>query len=137
MMIEPRSLSTRSPLTWILAFVCVAFLALGFRTLLFPASAAAFYGVPLAGSDGLAFVQAYGARNIAISLLAITLLIMDARLAIAALLGLAAMIAAFDFWIVSSHAGFNPAIKHLAYIVALGGLAVTVVWTRRSASSQK
>jgi len=44
------------------------FLAVGTSEILAPAGWDASYGIPLASDDGLSFVQAVGARNIAISL---------------------------------------------------------------------
>ncbi len=126
-----RSFEFRSPMTWVVAFAAFVFLLLGLRTLLFPASAAAFYGIPATAPEALAFVKAYGARNIAISLLAMTLLVLDVRKGIVALLGFAALIAALDAWIVASHAGMGTAAKHFVYVIVLSGLALATAWTGR------
>ena len=132
-MTADRSLSLRSPMTWVIATVVLGFLLLGLRTVLFPASAAAFYGVPATAPEALSFVQAYGARNIALSLLAATLLVLDVRSGIVALLAYAALIAVLDAWIVTSAAGLGAALKHFAYVVGLSGLALATAWTGRRA----
>ena len=134
-MTASRFLHARSPLTWVLGVAMTIFLALGLRTFFFPASAAAFYGIPTGSLEALAFVQAYGARNVAISLIAFSLLAQDARNGIAALLCGAALIAALDFWIVISHAGTGPALKHIVYVVVLSGLALVTMRGGRSSEA--
>lgn len=105
--------------TWLAALAALVFLGLGLRALLDPVGASAFFGVPVAGADGLAFVRVYGARNVGISLVALALIALDMRLGLAALLFAAALIAGLDFAVVSSQAGAARAAKHLGYVVAL------------------
>ena len=105
--------------TWLAAVAALVFLGLGLRALLDPVGASAFFGVPVAGADGLAFVRVYGARNVGISLVALALITLDMRLGLAALLFAAALIAGLDFAVVSSQAGAARAAKHLGYVVVL------------------
>ena len=116
-----RSLPSNAASTWIAALAALAFLGLGLRALLAPTAAAASFGVPLASGDGLAFVRAFGARNIGLSLVALALIALDKRRGLAAVFCAAALIAALDFSIVATRAGALPAAKHLVYVVALSG----------------
>lgn len=119
-----RSLPWAAPTTWVALLAALVFLALGLRAVLDPASAAAFFGLPVPTSEGLAFVQVFGARNIGLSLLALTLLILDLRTGLAAVFLAAGVIAGLDAWIVLFHAGFKFALKHFAYLVALPSFGV-------------
>jgi len=114
-----RTLPLDAPSTWIAALAAVIFLGLGLRALLAPAGAAAFFGLPLAGTDGLAFVRVFGARNIGLSLVALALIALDLRLGLAAVFLAAALIAGLDFSIVAGEAGALRAAKHLGYVAAL------------------
>ena len=80
-----RNLAWRSPLTIILVLAAVAFLGLGLRAFLIPEAASAFFGAPTTAPEAPVFVKAYGARNIAIALLALTLIRLDLRAPLAAL----------------------------------------------------
>jgi hypothetical protein len=122
-----RDLPYTAVTTWILMLAACAFLVIGLRALLAPSAAAAFYGLPPAQNlDGRAFVRAFGARNIGLSLLALGLVFLDARRGIAVVLGAAALIALIDAWIVVTHADLIRAAKHVGYVVALGGFAIWV-----------
>ena len=119
-----RDLAWRSPLTITLILAAIAFLGLGARTFFLPEVAAAFFGAPATAPEALVFVKAYGARNIAIALLALTLIRLDLRVPLAALLALAALTAALDASAMFGFSGLPGAAKHLAYLVVLGGLAI-------------
>ena len=116
-----RSLPSNAASTWIAALAALLFLGLGLRALLAPIAAATSFGVPLASGDGLAFVRAFGARNIGLSLVALALIALDKRRALAAVFCAAALIAALDFSIVATQAGALHAVKHLVYVVVLSG----------------
>jgi hypothetical protein len=120
-----RALPFNAASTWVAVGAAVIFLGLGLRALLAPIGAAAFFGVPLDGGDGLAFVQVFGARNIGLSLVAIALIGLDARLGLAAVFFAAALIAGIDFSVVANHAGTARAVKHLGYVL---GLAAFGLW---------
>jgi hypothetical protein len=107
--------------TWIAGLAALAFLGIGLRAVLAPAGAAAFFGLPVPAAEGLPFVQVFGARNVGLSLLALTLLVLDVRLGVAAVFLAAALIAGLDAWIVTTHAGVARALKHLAYVAGLAG----------------
>lgn len=119
-----RSLSSNAASTWIATLAALLFLALGLRALLSPTAAAASFGVPLTSGDCLAFVQAFGARNIGLSLVALAMIGLDERRGLAAVFCTAALIAALDFSIVTARAGALHAVKHLAYLVSLSGFGL-------------
>jgi hypothetical protein len=119
-----RDLAWRSPLTIVLCLAGIAFLGLGMRTFFMPEAAAAYFGAPSGAPEALVFVKAYGARNIAIALLALTLVWLDQRRVLAALLALAALVAALDASVMFGYSGLAGAAKHLAYVAGLGGLAL-------------
>jgi hypothetical protein len=119
-----RNLAWRSPLTIILVLAAVAFLGLGLRAFLIPEAASAFFGAPAIAPEALVFVKAYGARNMALALLALTLVWMDLRAPVAALLALAALVAALDASAMFGFSGLPGAAKHLAYVAGLGGLSI-------------
>ena len=119
-----RTLPYDSVSTWIAIAAALVFFALGMRALLAPAGAAGFFGVPLDGGDGLAFVRVFGARNIGLSLVALAMIALDVRLGLAAVFLAAALIAGLDFSVVASYAGAPRAAKHLGYVVALAGFGL-------------
>jgi len=119
-----RTLPFDAPSTWVAALAAVVFLGLGLRALLDPSGAAPFFGVALDPGPGLAFVQAFGARNIGLALVALALIALDARRGLIAVFFAAALIACLDFSIVASHTDARHAAKHLAYVVGLTGFGV-------------
>lgn len=123
-----RALPFNAASTWVAVAAAVIFLSLGLRALLAPSGAAVFFGVPLDGGDGLAFVQVFGSRNIGLSLVALALIFLDARLELAAVFFAAALIAGLDFSVVASHTGAPRAAKHLGYAL---GLAAFGLWFAR------
>jgi len=114
-----RALPWSAVSTWIAILAALVFLALGMRALLAPAGAASFFGLPVPDANGLSFVQVFGARNIGLSLLALTLIILDIRMGLAVLFLAAGVIAGLDAWIVTSNAGIPYAIKHFIYVIGL------------------
>ena len=116
-----RTLPLTAPSTWVAALAAVLFLGLGLRALLAPAGAAALFGVPLDGGQGLAFVQGVGARNIGLSLVTLALIGLDVRMGLVAVFFAAALIAGLDFSIVATHTGALRAAKHLGYVAGLAG----------------
>jgi len=125
-----RNLPWRSGTTVLVIASAAVFLVMGARALVVPAAQSAFFGIPIESGDGLAFVQAYGARNIGLALTALALVALDMRRGLAALFAAASIIAVCDFAIVSSAAGFAPAAKHLGYVAALA-LAAILIARRR------
>ena len=101
---------------------------IGLRAVFAPSDAAAFFGVALDGPQGLAFVQAMGARNIGLALLAIVLLWLDLKSGVTTLLAAAAVIAGLDAWIVGQDAGWMKATKHIAYTIAFTAAAGWLGW---------
>ncbi len=115
-----RNLPWNAPSTWIAFVASVFFLGLGARAIIQPIGASAFFGVAVEGGPGLAFVQAYGARNIGIALTALCLIYFDHRSGLAGLLLAASLIAAIDAYAVGTASGTMAAIKHVIYTFALG-----------------
>jgi hypothetical protein len=125
--IPARALPWRTITTWIAIVAAIGFLIIGLRALLAPVGAAAAFGLPTADNAGLAYVQAFGARNIGLSLVALALAVLDLRRALAILFFAGALIAALDFSIVALHAGAATALKHLGYVAGLAGFGL---WLR-------
>ncbi len=125
-----RSLPWNAPTTWIALGAVAAFFLLGARAVLMPGPASAFFGVGIETGSGLAFVQAFGARNMGLALTGLALIWLDHRTALAALLLAGAFIAAIDAYAVMSAAGFAKGAKHLGYVVGLGAFGLWL-WLRR------
>jgi hypothetical protein len=102
------------------------FAGIGARCLLAPAGGARFFGAPVTGADGLAFVQAMGARNIVLSLTAFGLILFDLRAGLAVLVAAAALMAALDAMIVRGAAGLAKAAKHIAYVPIFTAFALWI-----------
>jgi hypothetical protein len=114
-----RELSWSSPLTWISFLAALALLVIGVRAVLAPASASAGFGIPLGEGPGLAFVQAFGARNIGLSLFAALAIILDQRRSVGILFVCAAIVAFLDAYIVSRQLGFGPSIARPSIIAVV------------------
>jgi hypothetical protein len=127
---QTRQLPWKGPLAWAVALVALALLAIGVRAMWMPSVAAAGFGVPLSGGEGLIYVQAFGARNIGLSLFALTMVALDQRLSLGVLFVCAALIATLDGLIVATHLGFGPGIARPGAIV-LFLLVVAALLLRR------
>jgi hypothetical protein len=117
-----RPLTWRSPTTWIAAIASLGFFAIGARAILQPLAAGAGFGVQLEPGDGLVFVQAFGARNIGPSVLALLLLFFGRRRS----LGLLFACGALDAGILAEHAGaaaaaLRPAVIALVLLASGAG----------------
>lgn len=119
-------------LRFIAAALGLAFLSIGLREVFSPAGWDASYGVALAGSDGLDFVRAVGARNVGLSLVALAAAALGARSVMVCAYAATCVIAILDFGIVSAASGPDRAVKHAVFIVAMGALAVWAARSRRS-----
>jgi Domain of unknown function (DUF4267) len=121
-----RTLSWDGPLAWIVALAALALLAIGIRAMLAPSAAAAGFGMPLGGAEGLIYVQAFGARNIGLSLFALVMIALDQRRPLGVLFVCAALIAVLDGLILATYLGFGPGlVRHgaiAAVLVLLGVL---------------
>jgi hypothetical protein len=116
-----RALPWNGRLVWVVALVALALLALGVRAMLAPLAAATGFGVPLGGAEGLIYVQAFGARNIGLSLFALAMIALDQRRALGVLFVCAALIATLDGLILATHLGFDLS------LVRPGAIAVVLV----------
>jgi hypothetical protein len=125
-----RALPWRAVTTWIAIVAAIGFFAIGLRALLAPAGAASAFGLPLADGDGLAYVRAFGARNIGLSIVALTLIVLDVRRGLAAVFLAGALIAALDFSIVAAQLGPERALKHLGYVAGLAGFGLWLQFRR-------
>jgi hypothetical protein len=114
-----RQMPRNSPLTWVVTLIALALLAIGIRAVLMPAAAATGFGVPLSGGEGLVYVQAFGARNIGLSLLALTMIGLDQRRALGVLFVCSALIAMLDGLIVARHLGLSPGLVRPGAIALL------------------
>ncbi|SJZ89339.1 protein of unknown function [Enhydrobacter aerosaccus] len=120
-----RELSWTSPLPWLSVIVLGALFAIGVRAVMAPATAASGFGIPLTEGNGLAYVQAFGARNIGLGLFALLAIALDQRRSVGIFFLCAAVIALIDAYVVSRHLGFGLSIARPAVIAlvlaALGG----------------
>ncbi|MEM8776764.1 MAG: DUF4267 domain-containing protein [Pseudomonadota bacterium] len=131
-----RSLPYRAPSTIILLALASGFLFLGVRGIIFPSAGAATLGIHASTIDGLGLMQTTAARNIGLSLLALSMIIFDQRRALAGLLFAAAFVSILDFLIVLQTSGLNRSIKHLAYFLLLCAFAI-VTSAKRSQLVEK
>ena len=115
-----RSLPLNVTSTWVAALASMLFFGIGLRALLSPEGASAGYGVSINSGEGLAFVRAFGARNVGLSLVALALIVLDMRAGLAAVFFASAVIAVCDLIIVAGQAGAPAAAQHLVAVVALG-----------------
>ena len=120
---KSRKMPLNSPATLVAIVAALFFLGLGLRGYLDPPGAAQMFGFPNIGEAGFPTMQAVGARNMGLALIALTLVWLDAKQAFIALLLAAALITVLDFTIVWSVAGLEQSAKHLAYAVGLAGFA--------------
>jgi hypothetical protein len=109
------------------------FLRAGVTEIIAPAGWDKSFGVPLQSPDGLAFVQAVGARNAAISLIAISGAIAGSRGIMFLCFAAISLIAAMDFYIVKSAGLTTEYIKHGTFVVVL---ALAAVWTASSGKTK-
>jgi hypothetical protein len=123
----PRALPWRSSVTIVALLAVAAFLFLGLRGLIAPEIAVRSLGVALRDPGDGALMQTTGARNIGMALLALALVLIDARRSFGLLLAAAAVIACLDFTIIRAASGLPEAARHLGYVAFLGGFAVVVL----------
>ena len=106
--------------------IAIAWLTIGVLEVFSPTGWDARLGIPLKGQDGLSFVQAIGGRNFAISLVIIFAAVSCMRAILSALFFAIAIIAAIDFYIVSSAVGAAHAIKHAFFVLLMSCIAAWV-----------
>lgn len=123
----PPSLSARI----IAGLLATGFLTLGVIEIVRPESLGDGYGVHIDGQDGLSLLSAVGARNIALSLIALFATFAGLRATLAAVSGSIAIVAALDFHIVSAASGQETAIKHAVFVVLLTAIALWVWFSER------
>lgn len=123
-----RALPWTSPLLWASATISLLLLAVGVRALIAPGQAAAGYGFPATSADAHVFVQAFGARNIGLSLFAIAAILLDHRSSLAVLFLCAAGIAIIDAGILGQHLGWGAAIIRPLAIAAVVAVLGWLLW---------
>lgn len=110
--------------------VAIAWLFIGVSEVISPKGWDASYGVPLTGEGGLPYVRAVGARNIVISLLVVFFVFSGMRAALAAVFVGIALVAAMDFYTVSTAVGAGHAVKHAVFVLVMASIALWVVRSR-------
>ena len=115
-------------MTIVAIVLALAFLGLGLRGLVDPAGAARSFGLSEIADHGLAAMRAAGARNLALALIGLSLIALDARTALALVLMGAGLIATCDVAIVWQGVGMQVAAKHGVYAVVLWSFGI-LVWT--------
>lgn len=106
--------------------VAMVWLTIGVLEVVSPKGWDVTFGMPLKSADGLSFVQAVGTRNIAISLIAIFAAVSGMRGTLSAVFAAIALIAALDFYVVSTAAGVTHALKHAVFVLVMAGISVWV-----------
>jgi hypothetical protein len=129
-----RQLPWNGALAWVVASVALALLGIGARAILMPEAAAAGFGVPLSGGEGLIYVQAFGARNVGLSLFASAMIALDQRRVLGVLFICAAVIAMLDGLIVAGHLGFGLGVVRPG-VIALLLLFVAAFLLRRNSQA--
>ena len=114
--------------------LATGFLFLGGSEVVSPSGWDARYGVPLRSEHGLSFVQALGARNMALSLIAIFAALTGMRAALATVFAAISFIAAMDFYIVSTAVGTEHALKHALFVVIMACVSLWVAFSGRQGS---
>lgn len=109
--------------------IAIVWLAVGLWEVISPIGWDVKFGVPLKGHDGLSFVQAVGARNFVISLLVIFASVTGMRATLAALMASIAIMAAIDFYIVSSAVSMVHALKHALFVVIMTSISIWVAFS--------
>jgi hypothetical protein len=110
--------------------VAIAWLTIGVLEVISPKGWDATFGIPLKSEDGLSFVRAVGTRNIALSLIAIFAALTGMRGALAAVFAAIALIAALDFYVVSTAVGAAHALKHAFFVLLMAGISAWVAFSR-------
>lgn len=101
-------LKTNSVLFWLAALIAVGIIFIGARFLVSPLPAAAAFGVPVEGTQTLAYLWAKGTRDIVSGLLVIALLwLRVGRRVLAGFIAVAALIPLGDFVNVYLNVGAN------------------------------
>jgi hypothetical protein len=111
-------LDWNQPLTWLAPLLALGATFTGFISLLAPRTAIKLYGLG-AGEEGLRFVPIFGARNLAIGLSTLALLVYGWRQPLGFLFLALTVPAAVDAWLTYRHGSRKAAAVHVA-----GGLAL-------------
>lgn len=106
------------------SILATGFLIVGLSEVISPQGWDGSYGVALTSGEGFSFVRAVGARNIGLSLIALFAALTGMRAALASVFFAIALIAAMDFYIVSSAVGLEHAIKYAVFILLMAGIAL-------------
>lgn len=107
-----------NPLTWLAPLLALGATFTGFAAILAPRTAVKLYGLN-AGEEGLRFVPIFGARNLAIGLSTMSLLVYGWRQPLGFLFLALAVPAVVDAWITHRH-GSRPA----AFVHGAGALTL-------------
>jgi hypothetical protein len=116
----------------------LAFLVISCRALIVPVAAAARYGVPIGDATGAAaaFVRVYASRNLALVFVGGALFLNRAWRPLAVLFSAAALLPAFDVWVVRTHGAADAGIRlHVVSGILLAG-AAGLLWFRTRAAER-
>lgn len=125
--LPPPALSARI----IAGVLAAAFLLLGVAEIVSPQSLGDGYGVRIANPEGLSLLSAVGARNIALSLIALFSVFAGLRATLAAVFAAIAIVAALDFYIVINASGIESAAKHAGFVVLMSAIAAWIWFSGR------
>ena len=124
----PTGAYWRRPAVLFAAFSGLAFMALGLRAILIPATSSSGFGLPMTTASEVLWVQIYGSRTMLLGAIALVLLSLRNVRALAWMLAIGAFLPFFDMGLIISQTGPGPILlRHAAYIVWLG-LAALLLW---------
>lgn len=128
-----KELPSPSMLSRIVASIlALGFLVVGISEFLSPTGWDLSFGVPLTGGSGLSYIQALGARNTGLSLLALFTAITGMRAALASVFLIISLIAAMDFCTVSMAVGAELALKHAMFVVLMAAISIWIMLSKKS-----
>jgi hypothetical protein len=130
------NLPPASSLTRIITIVfSILFLYIGVREVIAPTGMDVGFGIPLSSTDGITYLSVVGARNIALSLLWIFAVLTGSRAGMSAIYAVISLMAALDFFIVSSTVGLTDAsIKHAIFVLIMASMSI---WVANSKGEKK
>jgi hypothetical protein len=132
----PTGAYWRRPAILFAAASGLAFIALGLRAIIVPATSSSGFGLPMTSASEILWVQVYGSRTMLLGVIALVLLLLRNVRALAWMLAIGALVPFFDMGLIISHAGPGPILfRHAAYVAWLG-LAALLLWRLARQSAQ-
>jgi hypothetical protein len=119
------------PSTWLVLALSAVFVALGVLFVITPSLGAAVFGVPVAETATLAYVDAIGFRDLAFGLYLFALARMSTRRVVATILGVTTFIPVGDLAIVLAMRGLSSPVHLLLHAASGAVMAGASLWLLR------